>query len=111
MLDILCPDGALDVDEDPGGGVVQLDHDEGAPEPGLIAEGVEVAGETALRRVRHLGTSISLDTGCHIKHGRKDSTLKNIRLETTVFRMFHTLNLLGRNTRSPERKKVQTDRK
>ena len=67
MLDILCPDGALDVDEDPGGGVVQLDHDEGAPEPGLIAEGVEVAGETALRRVRHLGTTISSDTGCHIK--------------------------------------------
>ena len=54
MLDVPGPDCALEVDEDPGHGVVELHHDQRAQEPGLVPEREEVAGEPTLGRVRHL---------------------------------------------------------
>ena len=54
MLDILRPDGALNVHQNPGFWTLQLNHHYGTEVASLVPVRVVVAGESSERGVRHL---------------------------------------------------------
>ena len=58
MLDVLGPDRALDVHQDPGLGTLQLDHHDGTQVASLVPVRVVVAGEASEWGVGHLQTNI-----------------------------------------------------
>ena len=54
MLDILGPDGALDVHQDPGLGALELHHHDGGEVAALVPVWEVIAREAAERSVCHL---------------------------------------------------------
>ena len=53
VLNVLGPDGTLEIHQDPGLWLVELDHDDGTEVSPLVPVGIEVSRESSVRRVGH----------------------------------------------------------